>query len=131
MTLEEMKDASRIEHMHDIIARVAVLMGGLEKEAFLVDEMRCEALAHNLTLLGESANKLSRTFKAVHQEIDWRRIVQFRNDIIHDYSDVTYEEMWHRAETEVVELGKKLQPIYAAIPHEPPLTSEEVAKISN
>ena len=35
MTLEEKRDATRIEHMHDAIARIAVLMGTLEKEDFL------------------------------------------------------------------------------------------------
>ena len=99
MTLEEKRDATRIEHMHDAIARIAVLMGTLEKEDFLADEMRCEALAHRLTLLGEAANKISRAFKAAHPEIDWRRTVEFRNDIVHDYSEISYEEMWQRAET--------------------------------
>ena len=36
MTLEEKRDASRIEHMHDAIARIAIIMGSLEKEDFLI-----------------------------------------------------------------------------------------------
>ena len=130
MTLEEKRDATRIEHMHDAIARIAVLMGTLEKEDFLADEMRCEALAHRLTLLGEAANKISRAFKAAHPEIDWRRTVEFRNDIVHDYSEMSYEEMWQRAETDVVKLGKAIKPLYDAIPREPPLTEEEIAALN-
>lgn len=126
MTLEEKRDATRIEHMHDIIQRISVLMGALEKEAFLADEMRCEALAHRLTQLGEAANKLSRAFKASHAEIDWRRTVEFRNDIVHEYSVISYEEMWQRAETDVVELGRALKPIYDALEHEPPLTEQDL-----
>ena len=40
MTLDEKRDATRIEHMHDAIARIAVLVGSLEKEDFLT---RCVA----------------------------------------------------------------------------------------
>ncbi len=116
--------------MHDVIDRIAVIMGALEKEDFLSDEMRCEALAHRLMQLGEAANKLSRAFRAAHTEIDWRRIVEFRNDIVHDYSDISYEEMWQRAETDVVELGKAIKTLYDAIPREPPLTEEEIAALS-
>ena len=130
MTLEEKRDASRIEHMHDAIARIAIIMGSLEKEDFLMDELRCEALAHRLTQLGEAANKLSRAFKAAHPEIDWRRTIEFRNDIVHDYSEISYEEMWQRAETDVVELGKAIKPIYEAIPLEPPLTEDEIAALN-
>ena len=130
MTLEEKRDATRIEHMHDVIDRIAVIMGALEKEDFLSDEMRCEALAHRLMQLGEAANKLSRAFRAAHTEIDWRRIVEFRNDIVHDYSEISYEEMWQRAETDVVELGKAIKPLYDAIPREPPLTEEEIAALN-
>ena len=95
-----------------------------------MDELRCEALAHRLTQLGEAANKLSRAFKAAHPEIDWRRTIEFRNDIVHDYSEISYEEMWQRAETDVVELGKAIKPIYEAIPREPPLTDEEIAALN-
>ena len=130
MTLEEKRDATRIEHMHDVIARIVIIMGSLEKEDFLMDELRCEALAHRLTQLGEAANKLSRAFKAAHPEIDWRRTIEFRNNIVHDYSEISYEEMWQRAETDVVELGKAIKPIYEAIPREPPLTEDEIAALN-
>ena len=130
MTLEEKRDATRIEHMHDAIARIAIIMGSLEKEDFLMDELRCEALAHRLTQLGEAANKLSRAFKAAHPEIDWRRTIEFRNNIVHDYSEISYEEMWQRAETDVVELGKAIKPIYEAMPREPPLTEDEIAALN-
>ena len=130
MTLEEKRDATRIEHMHDAIVRIAVIMGTLEKEEFLADEMRCEALAHRLTQLGEAANKVSRAFKAAHPEIPWRRTVEFRNDIVHDYSEISYEEMWQRAETDVVELGRVIKPLYDAIPREPPLTDDELAALN-
>lgn len=105
-------------------------MGDLEKEDFLADEMRCEALAHRLTQLGEAANKISRSFKSAHPEIPWRRTIEFRNDIVHDYSEISFEEMWQRAETDVVELGKALKPLYEAIPREPPLTDEEIAALN-
>ena len=130
MTVEEKRDATRIEHMHDVIGRIAVIMGTLEKEVFLADEMRCEALAHRLTQLGEAANKISRAFKAAHPEIDWRRTVEFRNDIVHEYSVISYEEMWQRAETDVVELGKAIKPLYDALPHEAPLSEEEIAALN-
>ena len=47
MTLEEKRDATRIEHMHDAIARIAIIMGSLEKEDFVY----CQQYTENGILL--------------------------------------------------------------------------------
>ena len=48
---------------------------------------------------------------------------------MHEYREISYEEMWQRAETDVVKLGKAIKPIYDAIPREAPLSEEEIAEL--
>ena len=86
MTLEEKRDATRIEHMHDVIDRIAVIMGALEKEDFLSDEMRCEALAHRLMQLGDLTLMrynvrefwIIRIFQCIHSHPCWLILKRFR-----------------------------------------------------
>jgi uncharacterized protein with HEPN domain len=64
------------------------------REAFLVDEKTQDAVVRNLQTLAESTQRLTPTTKAQYPSIDWRRIGQFRNVVVHDYMFLDYERIW-------------------------------------
>ena len=49
----------------------------------------------NLQVLCESAQMLSTEWKAAHGEVEWRRIADFRNRLVHDYLGVNLEIVWN------------------------------------
>ena len=44
--------------------------------------------------IGECANKLSVEFVTAHPEIPWRKIVNMRNILVHNYGKVDNEVLW-------------------------------------
>lgn len=64
------------------------------QEAFLADDKTQDAVVRNLQTLAESTQRLAPTTKAQYPLIDWRRIGQFRNVVVHDYMFLDYERIW-------------------------------------
>ena len=64
------------------------------KDAFLADEKTQDAVVRNLQTLAESTQRLASETRAGFPEIDWRRIRQFRNIVVHEYRTLQYERVW-------------------------------------
>lgn len=52
------------------------------------------AVERPLEIIGEAANHLSESAKEAAPEIEWRRIVAFRNFVTHEYFGVDLELLW-------------------------------------
>ncbi len=57
-----------------------------------------DAVMRNLQILGESARRISGETKARRPEVDWRGIIGFRNDLVHDYLSITLVRVWEVVE---------------------------------
>ena len=56
------------------------------EELFEVNQqLNYNACLNLLSLIGEKANKLSDKLKKNYSELEWNKIVNFRNRIVHDY----------------------------------------------
>jgi uncharacterized protein with HEPN domain len=55
------------------------------------DSKTVDAVIRNFEIIGEAANRLTESFKALHPVIEWHKIRGFRNRIVHDYLDNDYE----------------------------------------
>ena len=61
---------------------------------FMQDEKTIDAVVRNFEIIGEASNRVPDDFKTEHPEIEWRRIIGFRNRIIHEYFGIDYEKLW-------------------------------------
>ncbi len=66
-----------------------------EKRLFSEDQMRQDAVLRRLETLGEAASHLSTELRARHPEIDWRKIVDFRNILAHGYMNIQTDRVWN------------------------------------
>ncbi len=60
---------------------------------FMQDEKTIDAV-RNFEIIGEASKRIPDDFKTEHPEIEWRRIIGFRNRIIHEYFGIDYENLW-------------------------------------
>jgi len=81
------------------------------KAEFLADTKTQDAVLRNLQTLGESAKNLSDGLRAANPEIEWRRIIGFRNVLVHDYLGVSLERVWQVIERFLPELRRKIEAI--------------------
>lgn len=78
------------------------------KERFLSSRTMQDAVLRNLHTMSESTQRLSRTLKAKHPEVDWRRIAAFRNVLVHDYLGIDLGRVWEIVQRDVPVLKSRI-----------------------
>ena len=90
------------------IVEIEGLVADQDRDAFLADMALPHALALHFLVLGETANKLSDTFQAALPQIEWRKIVNLRHLIAHEYRKIDHAELWRLSLTHIPELKSAL-----------------------
>lgn len=78
---------------------------------FSKHQMAIDAVARNLEIMGEAANRLPDEFKEEHSDIEWYKIVGLRHRIVHEYFGVDIEIIWEILRKDLPELRKSLSQI--------------------
>jgi uncharacterized protein with HEPN domain len=63
-------------------------------ETFINDKKTVDAVARNFITIGEVIANLDPDFKYLNPQIDWRKIKNLRNRMVHDYIGTDYEVVW-------------------------------------
>ncbi len=92
---------------------IARFLRGVEREAFVQDELRQSAVLQKLIVIGEAAARLPRQFCAQHSEIPWADVVGFRNIAVHQYFAVNWDIVWTTATLELPDLREQVARILA------------------
>ena len=69
-------------------------MDGYDLERFKNDRKTIDAVVRNVEVIGEAANNLTREFRSANPQIEWRKIIDTRNRIIHGYASVDLAIIW-------------------------------------
>ncbi len=80
--------------IYGAIEKIERYTKGLTLEEFWENELVADAVVRNLEIIGEAARHVSDEFRARFPEADWRRVVGFRNVVIHEYFDVDLDIVW-------------------------------------
>ncbi len=88
---------------------------GLQKERFLEDFKTQSAVLYQSIVIGEAVKRLSFELRQKHPEIPWAPMAGMRDDLVHGYDVVDWDEVWRTAIRDVPELLDKLR---ALLPQE-------------
>lgn len=78
----------------DCISNIGSFLDGYDYEKFACDRKTIDAVVRNVEVIGEAANNLTRDFRSANPQIEWRKIIDTRNRIIHGYASVDLEIIW-------------------------------------
>lgn len=67
----------------------------LTYEEFIKDRLTVDAVLRNFDIITEAQRSLPEDFKALHSEINWHQIGEFRNTILIDYFGIDFSSIWH------------------------------------
>ena len=98
-----------LEDILEACQKILSYTGGMGFDDFARDNKTIDAVVRNFEIIGEAANRVTEDFKSDHPEIEWRRIIGFRNRIIHEYFGINYEMVWKIKEENVPELADLVQ----------------------
>lgn len=74
---------------------------GMNFQIFLNDEKTQDACIRNFEIMGEAAKYISEETKSRTPKIEWKKISNYRNLLIHEYFGVNLEIVWDIIENEV------------------------------
>lgn len=100
--------------MEDIFGASTKIMNytkDMSFDEFMQDDKTIDAVIRNFEIIGEASNRIPDDFKMEHPEIEWRRIIAFRNRIIHEYFGVDHENVWRIRNENIPILSEFLEQI--------------------
>ena len=102
-----------IHHISDSVQKITEYTSSHTYNQFLKNEWDQAALMRYLEVIGEAANKLEERFRVKHTSIEWRKIIDLRNILIHNYMDVDIHIMWNIMIGDIPELKEKIKKMLA------------------
>jgi uncharacterized protein with HEPN domain len=97
----------------DSIAKIERYLLEYELQKFQNDELVIDAVVRNVEIIGEVANNLTRDFRSKNTQIEWRKIIDTRNRIVHGYATVDLEIIWNITQNDLnglkIEIEKLLK----------------------
>ena len=100
-----------LKYLYDIQMAAGLLVDfvrGKTLADYQRDAMLRAAVEREFEIIGEAMTKLARTDKAVVARIsDYKRIIAFRNVLIHEYADVDDRLVWDVVETNLPTLVRE------------------------
>lgn len=78
--------------------------GDLSYEELIRDKMRVDAIVRNFEIIGEAAGKIPGEIREEYPSVEWRKISDFRNVLVHEYFQVDFDIMWDIIENKLPEL---------------------------
>lgn len=94
-------DRTYLTHIQDAIETIEEYLQGVTYEQFTSSKMIIDAVVRELEIIGEASNNLSPQFKQGNPKIQWRRMKDMRNFLIHEYFGVNTKVVWDTCKNDV------------------------------
>lgn len=100
-----------LEDILESVNNIFIYAGDLSYENLIRDRMRADAIVRNFTIIGEAANNIPQEMRKKYPIIEWRKLIDFRNVIVHDYFGIDYEILWDIIKRKLPELQKGIKAV--------------------
>ena len=98
-----------LKHILDCIGKIERYLQGFDFEKFQNDELVTDAVVRNVEIIGEASNNLTRDFRSKTSNVEWRKIIDTRNRIIHGYAAVDLEIIWNITQNDLGNLKTEIE----------------------
>lgn len=99
-------------YLHDMLEAARLIRGYMRKvtfDEFWRDNEKRDAVALRLSVLGESANRISPATQKALPSIPFKQIRGLRNRIVHDYGAIDFKIVWAVTQKEIAPLIRALE----------------------
>ena len=115
----DLRDASYLWDMLEAASQVIEFTQGATLAEYSENPMLHLAVERAIEIIGEAANRVSPSFQQAHPEIPWRKIVDQRNVLVHDYGAVEHILIWDLVQRYLPILIEQLEGLVPPPPQDP------------
>jgi uncharacterized protein with HEPN domain len=108
-------DSLLLADILESIANIEEDTTGIDQAAFLNDRRRKDAVARNFGIIGEATNQLSENLLQNPTAVHWRKVVDFRNRLIHGYFGVDYKLVWEIIQEHLPSLKAEVENLFKSL----------------
>jgi uncharacterized protein with HEPN domain len=101
-------DMIYIEHILDAINQILLYTEKIERDDFMNDRMRQDAVIRQFEIMGEATKNISPQFIEQHSTIEWRYMAKMRDRLIHNYFGVDNRIVWDTIQTDLPQLKSEI-----------------------
>ena len=83
-----------LDDIIESVNKIKNYVKNLTYDEFIDDSKTVDAVIRNFEIIGEAAKRLPEEFKLKNDQINWFRIIGFRNRVVHDYMGIDFEIVW-------------------------------------
>lgn len=103
-----------LEDMREAAGDIAAFTAGKSLEAYLADRLLRRAVERSFEIVGEALSQLNKLGPALATRVsDYRKIISFRNVLVHGYGKVDDELTWAIVQTDLPVLRRELDALLA------------------
>jgi uncharacterized protein with HEPN domain len=104
------ESAKLLQDILDAADRISGYVSGKSREEFLACRELCDAVHWNFAIIGEALNQLYKINPTCVEKInEWRRIIGFRNQLIHGYGAIKSDITWDIIQSKLHKLKAEVQ----------------------
>lgn len=85
------------------------ICGSLSSDEFCEDDKTSSAVIRKFEIIGEAVKKTGDDAGKSNPYIPWKEMAGMRGRLIHAYSDVDYDLIWHTIKNRLPEVKKQVQ----------------------
>ncbi len=93
----------RIKDILHCIERIELIVNDVNYDIFESSENDQDVVLRRFQIIGEATRKLPDEIKDRHPDIPWKKMIDFRNFVVHEYHRINYRIIW---DTALIELPK-------------------------
>ncbi len=90
--------------MRAAAAKVARFTKGMDQISFVSNDLTRDAVLRNLEVIGEAAKHIPPNIRGRLKDVDWRRVIGFRDVVAHAYFGIDEAILWNIVSVKVPEL---------------------------
>lgn len=99
--MSKRNDFLLVDDILEALRSIKEYTSGLSYDDFINSKITVDAVIRNFEICGEASNYISNDFKLLHPQIQWRKLTDFRNRLIHHYFGISNDIVWDIIITEV------------------------------
>lgn len=98
-----------LEHILESIEAILEYTAGISQAEFSETRQKVDAVTRRFEIIGEATKNLPANFRATATHIPWKQMTGMRDNLVHEYFGIDYDEVWKTIKEDLPALKKEIE----------------------